>query len=112
MISSIGKATSLADRVGQYYDTPLGHRSPRAGGAWLKTVAGLSELTVHWALSTTWALNETLLLAAFAQSVAPLATYPDKDPVLPWANLEATIDGRRRRHELRGATPLRRAQPD
>jgi hypothetical protein len=110
VILYIGKATSLASRVGQYYDTALGAGRPHAGGAWLKTLDNLSELAVHWALTVKPAKAEADLLVAFSSRVTPPATYPDRELVLPWANLEMVVDRRRRRrqHELLGARPPRR----
>lgn len=105
----VGKATRLGSRVDQYYATELGARGPHAGGAWLKTLNNLADLTVHWAATRRPADVESDLLDAFgAQAVVP-ARYPDQDPVLPWANLEIVRHGRRqrRRHSLRGA----RAEP-
>ena len=50
----IGKAgTSVRKRIGQYYKTPLGARSPHAGGWFLKVLANLNELFVHCAASDT-----------------------------------------------------------
>ena len=109
----IGKATSLAARVGQYYDTKLGEGGPHAGGAWLKTLGNLSELTVSWALTASPGPIEAALLTNFGAAVVPHNQYPDRDLVLPWANLEAVVTGRRRRrqHELYGARPTRPQRP-
>lgn len=113
VIVYIGKAANLRQRVGQYYDTELGARSPHAGGAWLKTLTGLSELAVSWSTTATHTEAEASLLAAFAANVTPPATYPDRNFVLPWANLEARPNGtlRRRQHQLLGTRAARRQGP-
>lgn len=41
---------TLGSRVGGYYSTVLGKRSPHAGGRYLKTLAVLDHLHVHYAL--------------------------------------------------------------
>ena len=72
----IGKATSLAARVGQYYDTKLGAGGPHAGGAWLKTLGNLSELTVSWALTASAGPSEAALLTNFGAAVVPHTSIP------------------------------------
>src|SRR5439155_16796454 len=41
--------SSLRQRVGAYYQAPLGARSPHAGGYFLKLLANLHDLSVHYA---------------------------------------------------------------
>ena len=62
--------TSLRSRVGQFYKTLLGARRPHAGGHFLKTLADLDELHVHWSRADDPADAEDVMLAAFAQAVS------------------------------------------
>jgi len=43
----IGKATTLSSRVGSYYGSKIGRRSPHRGGLWLKALGNLTSLWVH-----------------------------------------------------------------
>lgn len=62
----VGKAgTSLRKRVGQFYSTTLGNRSPHAGGSWIKSLSILDELTIHYAVADPPADMEKLLLHRF-----------------------------------------------
>lgn len=96
--------SDLSDRVDEYYTTPLGARSPHAGGWPLKTLSNLSELYVHYAYCADDATAETGLLDGFAEQVSAesRAALYDATFVMPFANLE---DGhrRRKRHCIDGA---------
>jgi hypothetical protein len=105
-----GKAgTSLRTRVGQYYRTSLGARSPHAGGWPLKTLTNLTDMRVHFATCDDPAWAETIMLDAFMAQVPDAISSRLSDPLLPlpFANLE---DGRHRRkqHGIRGACVPRR----
>jgi hypothetical protein len=101
--------TSLAKRVGQYYLTALGARSPHAGGWFLKTLAVLPELRVHFASCSDPAKAESEMLEAFCASVSDAARAALYDPErpLPFANLEwpARVY---KRHGIKGAKAARR----
>lgn len=82
--------TSVQKRVRQYYSTAIGQRSPHAGGWWLKTMAELDDLYVHFAAASDPAGAEANLLRAFAASVPAsvrLALY-DEGRIAPFANVE------------------------
>lgn len=51
--------TSLRERVRSYYVTPLGASKPHKGGWWLKTLANLDRLYVHYAASENVKNDET-----------------------------------------------------
>lgn len=96
----IGKADQpLSSRVGQYYRTPLGARSPHAGGYWLKTLSVLPDLWVHFAetdAGKSSAKVEDDLLNQFLGDYGPAPdSHPEPDLLLPWANLK--VDSPRRR---------------
>lgn len=102
----IGKASgSLRTRVGQYYRTPLGRRSPHAGGWFLKTLANLEDLWVHFAEAKQPEEAEKAALAAFVSGIAEGAAtrLPDPARPFPFANLEFP-PGTRKPHGIRGAT--------
>ncbi|MEX0885821.1 MAG: hypothetical protein WD009_05200 [Phycisphaeraceae bacterium] len=70
----IGKATSLATRLNQFFRHKLGNRSPHAGGHWIKTLACLDELQVYYCTCDTVAdaeAAEAHALDAFARQVSP-----------------------------------------
>lgn len=100
----IGRATSLRSRINQYYATPLGARSPHAGGWPLKTLGRLDELWVHWAETPDFRTVESTLLAEFVGGVRGsfAARLIDPEAPLPFANLVGG-DGRRQRHGISGA---------
>lgn len=96
----IGKATSLRRRLGQYYSTPLGDRRPHAGGHWIKTLANLSSLTVHYAEVDHGIDPENVerrMLTEFAHAVSrrSRSAHPQPNLTIPFANLEVKGIGRR-----------------
>jgi hypothetical protein len=95
----------LRTRVGQYYKTPLGARRPHAGGWWLKTLAVLDELWVHWSPTPDYARAEKRMLQAFSRVVSPAsrAALLDDQRVMPFANLRGH-DDRIKEHRISGAT--------
>lgn len=94
----------LAKRVGEYCKTPLGARSPHAGGWPLKTLATLDELAVHYAYCDRVNEREGLMLSAFATNVAPeeRSALHDAEHVMSFANLEHP-PGTRKGHGITGA---------
>lgn len=95
--------TSVRKRVTQYYRTPIGHRAPHAGGWWLKTLADLDGLFVHYAAAGTPKLAETRLLTAFATAIpaSMRLALPDSERVAPFANVDVQ-SGLRKRHGMTG----------
>lgn len=108
----VGKATSLRSRVADFYRTPLGARGRHAGGHWLKTLALLSEVWVHWAGDArTWSPEkaEQRMLAHFVSATTDASKRGLHDPnlPLPFANLELR-KGLAKRHGLSGTRCSRR----
>jgi hypothetical protein len=103
----IGLATSLRSRVRGFYRTPIGARRPHAGGWFLKVLANLDDLHVHFARSPDFDDAEIAMLAAFVAGVSPETCGSLADPKHPWpfANLEIRRDGRKipKRHGISGA---------
>jgi hypothetical protein len=95
----------LRTRVRQYYTTPLGAAKPHKGGWWLKTLAVLGELHVHFAVTNDFNDAEEDMMRTFAAAVSDTsrAALPAGEPVMPFANLRDG-DWRRRGHGISGAT--------
>lgn len=95
--------TSVRKRVNQYYITRIGQRSPHAGGWWLKTLADLETLFVHYAAAVTPKSKEALMLKTFADAVPPSVrqTLHDSERIAPFANVDVQA-GLRKRHGLGG----------
>jgi hypothetical protein len=101
----IGRSSRpLVDRVGEFYVTRLGNRSPHAGGHWLKTLLVLPQCRIWWASTPAFLAAEGHLFRAFAMTVpdAEAQKLYDSSLVLPFANLE---DERkvRKSHGIRGS---------
>jgi hypothetical protein len=96
--------TSLTKRVGQYYRTPLGARSPHAGGWFLKTLSILPDLWVQYATCDDPDSAEGQMLAAFCAEVSDStrAQLHDPEHPLPFANIEWP-PGVFKRHGIKGA---------
>lgn len=110
VILYIGLAgTSLNDRIGHYYRTPLGARRPHAGGWFLKLLSDLDGLHVHFAECDDPGPAEDMMLGAFVQSVSTKTRSRLRDPEhpFPFANLEWP-KGIRKNHGITGATEPRR----
>jgi hypothetical protein len=93
----IGQASgTVRGRVGAYYGTPLGDRSPHSGGHWIKTLSVLPECLVWSAVTEDFDRLEAELLDDFARTVPAAERRALHDPVLvlPFANLQ---DGNRAR---------------
>jgi hypothetical protein len=106
----IGLASnSVATRIAQYYATPLGARSPHAGGWFLKTLSSLPDLHVHYAAADDTNGAEDLLIGAFVQNVDSGTRHALADPErpFPFANLEWPR-GIRKSHGITGARAPRR----
>jgi hypothetical protein len=101
--------TRLAKRLGQYYLTALGARSPHAGGWFLKTLGVLPGLHVHYAACADPANAEGEMLEAFRSSVSEQsrAALYDPERPLPFANLEYPPRVYKR-HGIKGAKAARR----
>lgn len=100
--------TSLSKRIGQFYSTRLGARSPHAGGWPVKCLATLSQTWVHFAECDDVKTAERNMLQAFvkAASSQSLTEICDPDLPLPYANLEFIDSAGRRhikRHKITGA---------
>lgn len=90
----IGKAgTSLRSRVGQYYSTKLGARTPHSGGWWLKTLDALDELYVHFAVCPDPGIVEQLMLKTFAERITEdvRRCLLDTERIAPFANVETEL---------------------
>ena len=100
----IGKATSLRQRVRQYYKTPLGDRRPHAGGHWIKTLSTLSLAFVHYGESDSSSQSESEMLQTFVNGVSDDSRKRLRDPKcpFPFANLEFP-PGTRKAHGIRNA---------
>lgn len=92
-----GSEVSLARRVAAMAATGLGDRRPYSGGHWLKTLRSLDGVRVWWSATTATEEYEDALFAAFTAGVgdAELAGLPDRDVVLPFANLRRSTGERR-----------------
>jgi hypothetical protein len=93
---------SLKRRVREYYVTPLGARSPHAGGWPLKTLA--VPLYVHYAPTPRFVAAEQAMLDAFAAATSAATRTRLHDPArpIPFANLRWLGHGRKR-HGIDGA---------
>ncbi len=102
-------AGELAKRLAEYYETPLGARSPHAGGWFLKTLLPLNDLVVHFAYCDEANRREGQMLDAFAAGLSTRARegLHDSERVMPFANLEHP-PGVRKRHGITGAKEPRR----
>jgi hypothetical protein len=102
VIVYIGLAgSSLQSRVRQYYETPLGARRPHAGGHFLKTLANIDDLYVHWAPAADPREAEDVMLGEFCRAVSESTRtqLPDPEHPFPFGNLEWPA-GTRKRHGL------------
>ncbi len=109
----IGRAgISLKQRVGQYFRTPLGARSPHSGGWPIKCLA--TPLWVHVGVCGSAAQAKTAeetMQRAFIDQVSAQSRQAVVDPdlPLPFANLEIREGDRctRKNHGISGARALR-----
>jgi len=103
---------SVARRVTAMARTELGDRRPYAGGHWLKVLRGLETTRIWWAATTATEEYEDALFDAFAAAVDDdaRATLPDRNVVLPFANLRRG-DGRRKATGLSGSLVAEPVEP-
>jgi hypothetical protein len=80
----------VAHRVGEYYKTRLGARSPHAGGWPLKVLSCLDDLHVHYGYRGDVVAAERLATGCFAELISAKTRAVLHDPVrlMPFANLE------------------------
>jgi hypothetical protein len=109
VILYIGLATSLSNRLADYYRTPIGSRSPHAGGYFLKLLSNLDQLWVHYAESLDFKAAEGRMLRRFCEHVSSDSRRALLDPIhpFPFANLEWPR-GTRKRHGIGGAREPKR----
>lgn len=91
-------------RVGQFYTTKLGSRSPHAGGWPVQVLSNRDALQVHVAGASRPVRSELRILLDFMDEVAPAALAGLRDPSLPlpFANL-ALSHGQKKCHGITGA---------
>lgn len=99
----VGIGTSLSKRLGAYYRTPIGARSPHSGGYFLKLLSNLGQLWVHHAPCDDPDLAESEMIRRFVDGVSDQAKRAIHDSAhsFPFANLEWPR-GTRKAHGLRG----------
>jgi hypothetical protein len=95
---------SVRKRVRDYYRTPIGARRPHSGGWFLKALANLNELFVHFAPSADPDRSEDQILSHFCAHVADSTRQAlfDGDHPFPFANL-AWPRGTSKAHRIGGA---------
>jgi transcription elongation factor GreA len=100
----VASTTSIGARVSALERTVLGDRRPHAGGHWLHTLDVMPTTRLWWAETDAPEEYEDALLGAFAAGIptAELAALPDRDVVLPFANLRRPT-GERRTSGLAGS---------
>ncbi|WP_309080663.1 hypothetical protein [Zhihengliuella sp.] len=93
--------SSLRLRVGQYYGTPMGASRPHAGGWWLKSIANLDALYLHFAPSEDPVRAEREMLKSFASHVTDddAASLFDQERIAPFANVRVA-SGELKHHGL------------
>lgn len=96
--------TSVGNRVGAYFRSPLGARRPHSGGWFVKTLRDLASFHVHYAPCEDPVVAEDAMLRAFSAAVDPAVAAALHDPQLPipFGNLEWP-QGRRKEHGIKGA---------
>jgi len=96
--------TSIGRRVTAMARTELGERRPSAAGHWLMTLRGLDALRIWWSPTDATEEYEDAVLEAFADRVpaADRAALPDREVILPFANLRRP-DGARKATGLSGS---------
>ncbi len=104
--TSVGGRTSAMDK------TALGDRRPHSAGHWLKALKILPTCRIWWASTNAPLEYEDALLAAFAEGVSDeeRAALPDRDVVLPFANLRRPT-GERKATGLTGSLIVEPKEP-
>lgn len=100
----IGLATSLSERIRQYYKTPIGAKRPHSCGYFLKLLVNLPELWVHYATADHPETAESKMLQRFTMGASEATRKILLDPShpFPFANLEWPR-GIRKAHGILGA---------
>jgi transcription elongation factor GreA len=106
---------SVSRRVAAIGATALGDRRPYSGGHWLHALTLPAGTRVWWAATAAVEEYEDALLAEFAAGIADAerAALPDRDVVLPFANLRRAT-GERKATGLTGSLlpePVEPAKP-
>lgn len=111
VIVYIGKASSLPTRLRDYYATAIGARGPHSGGYFLKVLANLRDLHVHYSRCEDAGRAEDLMLETFCRGVSQTTCDILLDPAhpFPFANLEWP-PGTRKAHGIVGAREPRTAR--
>lgn len=89
----IGKASSPDRRVAQHYRTPLGAGRPHSDRYWLKILADLPALTIHYAVAADAPEAERVedrLLHEFVTAAAPPLGHPEPSLPLPGSDIGST----------------------
>lgn len=92
----IGKAPvrrngkGIGNRVKEFYNTELGDKRPHAGGHWIKVLANLDNLYLHYIICQNSGEIEFSLLECFIENVSGKSKLllRDKELMLPFGNLE------------------------
>jgi transcription elongation factor GreA len=89
--------TSIGGRVAAMQRTVLGDRRPSSAGHWLRVLDSATPMRIWWAETGATEEYEDALFAAFAASLGSdeVTALPDRDVVLPWANLRRPTGERR-----------------
>ena len=95
---------TISGRLAAMERTVLGDRRPFSGGHWLHTLRTLPSARVWWTPTEAVEEYEDALLTAFAATVsdADRAGLPDREVILPFANLRRAT-GERKATGLRGS---------
>ena len=106
---------TISGRLSAMERTVLGDRRPFSGGHWLHTLRALPSARVWWTATPAVEEYEDALLAAFAATVSESerAALPDRDVILPFANLRRPT-GERKATGLTGSllvAPVEPARP-
>jgi transcription elongation factor GreA len=90
-------SSSIGGRIAAIAATPLGDRRPNPSAHWLHTLRDLSHARVWWAVTPAVEEYEDALLTEFAAGVSESerAGLPDRDVVLPFANLRNATASRK-----------------
>ena len=100
----IGRAGQpVGKRVGQYYRTPIGAAKPHKGGWWIKTLAVLPDLCVHWARTPQDVAAEDTMLDRFADHL-----WTASRAALPAGPVDAIREPHGRCRPTEGARPSQR----
>ena len=88
---------AVSRRVAAIGATALGDRRPHAGGHWLHALTMPAGTRIWWAATPAVEEYEDALLAEFAAGIADAerAALPDREVVLPWANLRQATGERK-----------------